>query len=83
MRPRTDRSLWPGAFLGLALVGLTSRALPVQPAPKPTGDWWDVGCWLMPWAPFCPVPVKDPPMPKPKQLAPDVPPCGTFDGPCR
>jgi hypothetical protein len=92
MRPRTDRTPLACLILMVAAIGM-SRAEIIdngwhtrQPRDKktvePDGSWWDVACWIAPW-PFCPPPIKDPPMPTPKELTPDVPECGTFEGPCQ
>jgi hypothetical protein len=78
MLRKKESSLWPGAIFGAALVVFTS-----QPATNAIPSWWDVACWFVPNAMVCPRPVKDPAIPAPFVPPLDVPPCGTFDGPCQ
>ena len=38
--------------------------------PRALFDWWDVSCWLLPEARWCPKPIKDPQIVPPSD--PDV-----------
>ena len=55
------KTLFPGAVLGLALVGMTS--LPVPAPPTLDRGWWDVWCSMVPWSDYCPGKIIEPPLP--------------------
>jgi hypothetical protein len=58
---------------------VASPSVKISPStPRLLLDWWDVSCYLTAdVAPWCPIAVKDPPMPKPK-----VEPTCNGDGTC-
>jgi hypothetical protein len=75
------RTLFPSAVAGLALVAALNR--PMVPSVQPTvASFWGPICWMAPYLPVCPIPVKDPPMPGP--MAPESPGLDCdFVGPCQ
>ena len=74
MRNRKDHT----SLTCLAIVSLAAM-LHLTPLRSTALDWWDVSCWLVPWASWCPGATVDPP----GIGGPDVPECGTFVGPCQ
>jgi hypothetical protein len=82
---KRDR-LWPGAFLGMALVVMTFQPMrsTVESFTPPSSNFWE--CWFYPF-PWCPRPLPDPVMPQPRPpIEPSIPDgCCTPEcmGPCR